>query len=221
MKKMRLTLTVVCMMLLLAGVHFEGQAQRDKSEIMTPQKGKVAKEEADLLTKDGWKTDKYTIEEQLASTWQLMCTSRPETGDSRYLWVEKETTGDNLKDLVVKNYINGVTNLTYQIELPFISQCKMVMLQKRATLDQLESMEKIVRQMSPMVVQNMCRKSMEIYREKDNVITIRSVYMIDRTKAYDYLCEACVKDASGNKENATLVEVFKEAVKRMAKQSVR
>jgi hypothetical protein len=82
-------------------------------------------------------------------------------------------------------------------------------------------MEKIVRQMSPMVVQNMCRKSMEFYREKDNVITIRSVYMIDKTKAYDYLCEACVKDASGNKDNAILVDVFKEAVKRMAKQSVR
>jgi hypothetical protein len=221
MKKMKFTLTVVCMMLMLAGVHFEGQAQRDKGEIVAPQKGKVAKEEADLLAKDGWKTDKYTIEEQLASTWMLMCTSNPGTGESRYLWVEKEATGENLKDIMVKNYISGITNLTYQLELPFISQCKIVMLQKKASLDQMERMEKIVRQVSPMVVQNMNKKSMEIYRQKDKTYTIRSVYMIDKSKAYDILCEACIKDASANKENATLVEIFKEALNRMAKQSIR
>ncbi len=209
------------MTLLLAGVHYEGQAQRDKSEIMAPQKGKVAKDEAGQLVKEGWKTDKYTIEEQLVSTWSMMCASRPGTGDSQYMWVERESSGKDLKDVIQKNYINGVTSLTYQLELPYLSQCKLVMLQKKGTLEQAELIEKIVRQMSPVVVQNMTRKSMEIYREQDQTITVRTVYMIDKTKFYDILCEACIKDASANKENAILVDVFKEALNRMAKQSIR
>lgn len=221
MKNLKLTLSVVCVVLLLTGGQLFGQNKKGRGDVMTPVKADNFKEMAAKLSNDGWKTDSYTIEEQLASTAKFKCEINPKIGDALYLWSQVETSGSNLKDVREKNYITGMTNLTYQVELPFVSQCKMIMMQKRASSEQISAIEKIVHQISPMVIQNMSKKTMEIYLEKDKTFTIRSVYMIDKSKVYEILVESCVRDAAGYKENAILIDVFKEALNRMNKQSLR
>lgn len=221
MKNLKLTLSVVCVVLLLAGGQLFGQNKKGRGDVMPPVKADNFKEMAAKLSSDGWKTDSYTIEEQLSSTAKLKCELNPKLGDALYLWSQVETSGSNLKDAKEKNYITGMTNLTYQVELPFVSQCKMIMMQKRASSEQISAIDKIVHQISPMVIQNMSKKTMEIYLEKDKTYTIRSVYMIDKSKVYEMMVESCVRDAAGYKENAILIEVFKEALSRMNKQSLR
>lgn len=221
MKNLKLTLSVVCAVLLLTGGQLFGQNKKGRGDVMTPVKADNFKEMAAKLSNDGWKTDSYTIEEQLASTAKFKCEINPKIGDALYLWSQVEASGSNLKDVREKNYITGMTNLTYQVELPFVSQCKMIMIQKRASSEQISAIEKIVHQISPMVIQNMSKKTMEIYLEKDKTFTIRSVYMIDKSKVYEILVESCVRDAAGYKENAILIDVFKEALNRMNKQSLR
>lgn len=221
MKNLKLTLSVICAVLLLMGSQVYGQNKKVRDDIMLPVKADNFKEISAQLTKEGWKTDSYTIEEQLASTAKLKCEVDPKMGDALYLWAQVETKGSNLKDTKEKNYIAGLTNMTYQVELPFVSQCKMILMQKRVAGEQISAMEKIVHQISPMVIQNLSKKTMEIYLEKDNTYTVRSVYMIDKSKVYDILVESCVRDAAGYKENAILIDVFKEALNRMAKQSLR
>lgn len=221
MKNLKLTLSVVCVVLLLTGGQLFGQNKKGRGDVMTPVKADNFKEMAAKLSNDGWKTDSYTIEEQLASTAKFKCEINPKIGDALYLWSQVETSGSNLKDVREKIYITGMTNLTYQVELPFVSQCKMIMMQKRASSEQISAIEKIVHQISPMVIQNMSKKTMEIYLEKDKTFTIRSVYMIDKSKVYEILVESCIRDAAGYKENAILIDVFKEALNRMNKQSLR
>ena len=221
MKNLKLTLSLVCAVLLLTGGQLFGQNKKGRGDVMTPVKADNFKDMAAQLTKDGWKTDVYTIEEQLASTAKLKCEINPKLSDALYLWSQVETTGSNLKDTREKNFITGMTNMTYQVELPFISQCKMILMQKRASADQISAMEKIVHQISPMVIQNLSKKTMEIYTEKDKTYTVRAVYMIDKSKVYDILVESCIRDAAGYKENAILIDVFKEALNRMAQQSLR
>ena len=221
MKKLTLTLSLVCFALLLTGGQLFGQSKKNKGDIYPPEKPDNFKEMSVQLLKDGWKTDNYTIEEQLTSTAKLKCEVNPTSGDALYLWSQVETKGSNLKDIREKNYITGMTNMTYQVELPFVSQCKMILMQKRASSDQIAVIEKIIHQVSPVVVQNLSKKTMDIYVEKDKAFTVRSVYMIDKSKVYEILVESCVRDAAGYKENAILIEVFKEARNRMAKQSLR
>ncbi len=221
MKNLKLTLSVVCAVLLLTGGQLFGQNKKGRGDVMTPVKADNFKEMAAKLSNDGWKTDSYTIEEQLSSTAKLKCELNPKLGDALYLWSQVETSGSNLKDTREKNFITGMTNMTYQVELPFISQCKMILMQKRASADQISAMEKIVHQISPMVIQNLSKKTMEIYTEKDKTYTVRAVYMIDKSKVYDILVESCIRDAAGYKENAILIDVFKEALNRMAQQSLR
>ena len=221
MKNLKLTLSVVCAVLLLTGGQLFGQNKKGRGDVMTPVKADNFKEMAAKLSNDGWKTDSYTIEEQLSSTAKLKCELNPKLGDALYLWSQVETSGSNLKDTREKNFITGMTNMTYQVELPFISQCKMILMQKRASADQISAMEKIVHQISPMVIHNLSKKTMEIYTEKDKTYTVRAVYMIDKSKVYDILVESCIRDAAGYKENAILIDVFKEALNRMAQQSLR
>ena len=119
MKNLKLTLSVVCAVLLLTGGQLFGQNKKGRGDVMTPVKADNFKEMAAKLSNDGWKTDSYTIEEQLASTAKFKCEINPKIGDALYLWSQVETSGSNLKDVREKNYITGMTNLTYQVELPF------------------------------------------------------------------------------------------------------
>jgi hypothetical protein len=221
MKNLKLTFSLVCVALLLTGGQLFGQSKKGKDGIVTPLKGDNYKEIAAQMSRDGWKTDSYTIEEQLISTAQFKGQVNPKSNDALYLWVQQESSGSNLRDVKEKNYISGVTSLTYHVEVPYLSQCKLILMQKRGSAEQMSALERIILQITPMVVQNLSSKTMEIYQEKDKTYTVRSVYMIDKSKVYDILTESCIRDASGYKDNAILIEVFKEALNRMAKQSLR
>ena len=220
MKTLRLTLSIVCASLLLISGQVFGQSKTDKSNIMPPVKADNFKEIASQLSKDGWKTASYTIEEQLVSTAKLKGEMSAVTHDALYLWVMEENTAANMADAKEIINIHAVDKLTYQVALSFLSQCQIVLIQKGLS-ERMRDMNQIVNQIAPMVVQNNIHKSMEIYLEKDKTYTVRTVYMIDKSKVYDILVESCVRDAAGYKENAILVDVFKEALNRMAKQSLR
>ena len=221
MKIVKLWFSVICAFLLLVAGQVFGQGRIDKGAVMLPAKGDDFKSIAAGLVKEGWKTDNYTIEEQLVSTAKLKGELNSSSHDALYLWVQEESTGSNLQDVKQKNYITGVTHLTYYVELPFISQCRLILMQKKGTAEQIAAMEKIIVHVSPMVVQNLSRKSMEIYRERDGQFTVRTVYLLDKSKVYEILSGECIRNAEVNKENAILLENFKEAVNRMAKQSLR
>lgn len=91
MKNLKLTLSVVCAVLLLTGGQLFGQNKKGRGDVMTPVKADNFKEMAAKLSNDGWKTDSYTIEEQLASTAKFKCEINPKIGDALYLWSQVET----------------------------------------------------------------------------------------------------------------------------------
>lgn len=221
MKNLKLMLAVLCTGVLLSGGQLFGQNKKGKEDIMYPVKADNYKEIANQLTNEGWKTDLYSIEEQLASTAKLKGEVNPKSYDALYLWVQLENSGSNMKDVREKNYISGVNSLTYKVELPYLSQCQLLLIQRGGSADQLKTLEKITRKMTSMVVQNLGNRSMEIYLEKDKTCTVRSVFMLDKSRVYNTLRDACLKEASTMEENAILIEVFKEAFDRMAKQSLR
>lgn len=220
MKTLRLFLSIVCASVLLTSGQVFGQNKREKSDIMSPAKADNYKEIAAQLTEDGWKTSAYTIEEQLVSTAKLKGAVSPVYHDAMYLWVMEETTAADIAKAKETNNIDAVNSLSYQVALPFLSQCQILLMQKGAT-DRMKDMNQIVNQIAPMIVQNSILKSMEIYHEKDKSVTVQAVYLLNKDKVYDMLVEECIHQAEGVKENAILIEFFKEAHHRMAKRSLR
>lgn len=221
MKILNLFFSVICAVSLLAAGQLYGQDRIDKGAVMPPVKGDDMKGLASELNREGWKTDRYSIEEQLVSTAKLKGEMNKQTHDALYLWVQEESSGSNLQEVKEKNYISGINRLSYQVELLFLSQCRLSLMQRNGTAEQIAAMEKIIVHVAPQVVQNECRKSMEIHRSQDEQVAIRSVYMVDKSKVYDNLCNECIKHAESDKKNAILTDVFKEALNRMAKQSLR
>lgn len=219
MKTLKLTFSIVCAALLLLAGQVYGQ-KRDKYDVIPPQKGNNAKEQAAELSKQGWNAHIFTIEEQLASTWKLMCEMQS-NNESRYLWAKAEVTTANEKDAIMENFIQCSKDLTYQVQLPFISQCRIIMMQKGNSGDQIAAMEKIVRQITPMVIQNNSKKSLELYKEKDKQVSVQTVFIVDKTNLYDILLKECINYIGDNKDFATLEEVFNEAIHRMAKKNLR
>ena len=220
MKTLKLMLSIVCATVMLTSGQVFGQNKRDRADIMPPVKAENFKDMAAKLTEEGWKTAAYTIEGQLTSTAKLKGEVSSVSHDALYLWVMEETTAADLEKAKETNNMDAVNSLTYQVALPFLSQCQALMVQKGAT-DKMKVLNQIVNQITPMVVQNNINKSMEIYLEKDKSVTVRSVYLLNKDKIYDLLLEECVRQAEGVKENAILIEFFKEAHNRMAKRSLR
>ena len=218
MKTLKLSLSIVCATLLLISGPVFGQ--KDKSDIMQPVKADNFKGMAAKLFEDGWKTEAYTIEDQLVSTAKLKGEMSPMTHDAMYLWVMEETTAADLAGAKEANNMNAVNKLAYQIQLPFLSQCQILLTQKGA-IDRMKDMNKIVNQIAPMIVQNNIRKSFEIYREKDKAFSVQTIYILNKDKVNDMLVEECIKHAEGSRENAILMDIFKEAHNRMAKRSLR
>lgn len=220
MKTLKLTLSIVCASLLLISGQVFGQSKTDKSNIMPPVKADNFKEIASQLSKDGWKTASYTIEEQLVSTAKLKGEMSAVTHDALYLWVMEENTAANMADAKEIINIHAVDKLTYQVALSFLSQCQIVLIQKGLS-ERMRDMNQIVNQIAPMVVQNNIHKSMEIYLEKDKSVTVRSVFLLNKDKVFNMMVEECIHHAEGSKENAILMDIFKEASRRMAKRSLR
>lgn len=220
MKTLKLMLLIVCSTVLLTSGQVFGQNKREKSDIMSPAKADNYKEIAAKLTEEGWKTSAYTIEEQLVSTAKLKGEVSPVSHDAMYLWVMEETTAADLAKAKETNNMDAVNSLTYQVALPFLSQCQILLIQKGAT-DRMKALNQIVNQITPMIVQNNIVKSMEITLEKDKSAMVRTVFLLNKDKVYDILVEECIHQAEGVKENAILIEFFKEAHHRMAKRSIR
>ena len=220
MKTLKLMLSIVCATVLLTSGQVFGQNKREKSDIMSPAKADNYKEIAAKLTEEGWKTSAYTIEEQLVSTAKLKGEVSPVTHDAMYLWVMEETTAADIAKAKETNNMDAVNSLTYQVALPFLSQCQILLIQKGAT-DKMKALNQIVNQITPMIVQNNIVKSMEITLEKDKSALVRTVFLLNKDKVYDILVEECIHQAEGVKENAILIEFFKEAHHRMAKRSLR
>lgn len=220
MKTLKLMLSIVCATLLLTSGQLFGQNKRDRSDIMPPVKADDFKDIAAKLTEEGWKTSAYTIEGQLVSTAKLKGDVSSVSHDALYLWVMEETTAADLEKAKETNNMDAVNSLTYQVALPFLSQCQTLLIQKGLN-DKMKDLNQIVNQITPMIVQNNIIKSMEIYREKDKSFTVRTVFLLNKDKVYDLLVEECIRHAEGVKENAILIEFFKEAHHRMAKRSLR
>lgn len=219
MRTLKFFVTILCATVLLTSGQVFGQSKKDKTDIMTPVKGDNFKEMAEKLTKEGWKTSGYSIEEQLVSTAKLKGEMNHSTHDALYLWVTETTTAADLASAKEANYISSVNNLTYQIAMPFMSQCRMLLLKKGAE-DKIDFMEKIIRQITPMVLQNQLHKTMEIYLEKDKTFTMQSVYMLNTEKFYDVLMEECINQTKAEDGNEILAEVFRETKKRMDKRTL-
>lgn len=219
MKTLKLMLSIVCAIVVLTSTQVFGQ-NSDRTDIMTPLKADNYKDMAAKLSEEGWKTLSYTIEEQLVSTAKLKGEMSPISHDAMYLWVMEETTAADLAGAKEANNMNAVNSMTYQVALPFLSQCQ-VLLMKKGTVERMNDMNRIINQVAPMVVQNNIRKSMEIYLEKDKSVTVRAVYVLNKEKIYHVLMEECSRHAEGSKENAILTDIFKEAMHRMAKRSLR
>lgn len=220
MKTLKLMFSIVCATLLLTSGQVFGQNKRDRADIMPPVKADNFKEMAAKLTEEGWKTTAYTIEEQLVSTAKLKGEVSPVSHDAMYLWVMEETTAADIAKAKETNNMDAVNSLTYQVALPFLSQCQTLLIQKNAS-DRMKALNQIVNQITPMIVQNNIIKSMEISLEKDKSATVRTVFMLNKDKVYDMLLEECIHQADAVKENAILIEFFKEAHHRMAKRSIR
>lgn len=220
MKTLKLMLSIVCATLLLTSGQVFGQNKRDRSDIMPPVKADDFKDIAAKLTEEGWKTSAYTIEGQLVSTAKLKGDVSSISHDALYLWVMEETTAADLEKAKETNNMDAVNSLTYQVALPFLSQCQTLLIQKGLN-DKMKDLNQIVNQITPMIVQNNILKSMEIYREKDKSFTVRTVFLLNKDKVYDLLVEECIRQSEGVKENAILTEFFKEAHHRMAKRSLR
>ncbi|MBP5664554.1 MAG: hypothetical protein J6X16_09850 [Bacteroidales bacterium] len=220
MKTLKLMLSIVCATVLLTSGQVFGQNKGERADIMSPAKADNYKEIAAKLTEEGWKTSAYTIEEQLVSTAKLKGEVSPVTHDALYLWVMEETTAADLAKAKETNNMDAVNSLTYQVALPFLSQCQILLIQKGAT-DKMKALNQIVNQITPMIVQNNIVKSMEITLEKDKSAMVRTVFLLNKDKVYDILVEECIHQAEGVKENAILIEFFKEAHHRMAKRSIR
>ena len=220
MKTLKLMLSIVCATLLLTSGQVFGQNKRDRSDIMPPVKADDFKDIAAKLTEEGWKTSAYTIEGQLVSTAKLKGDVSSVSHDALYLWVMEETSAADMEKAKETNNMDAVNSLTYQVALPFLSQCQTLLIQKGLN-DKMKDLNQIVNQITPMIVQNNILKSMEIYREKDKSFTVRTVFLLNKDKVYDLLVEECIRHAEGVKENAILIEFFKEAHHRMAKRSLR
>lgn len=220
MKTLKLIVTLVCATLLLTSAQVFGQSRKEKSTIVPPVKADNFKEIADRLSNDGWKTSAFSIEEQMASTAKLQSETNPSDHGAMYFWVKEETTASSLSDAMTANLISAVNNIAYQVEAPFLSQCQLILVNKGAT-DRLPAMNKIIAQSVPMVIQSNLRKTMEIYREKDKMNTVQTVYMLDKEKIYDMVVIECSKHAQADKENSILIDVFKEAKARMEKRKLR
>lgn len=220
MKTLKLMLSIVCATLLLTSGQVFGQNKRDRSDIMPPVKADDFKDIAAKLTEEGWKTSAYTIEGQLVSTAKLKGDVSSVSHDALYLWVMEETSAADMEKAKETNNMDAVNSLTYQVALPFLSQCQTLLIQKGLN-DKMKDLNQIVNQITPMIVQNNIIKSMEIYREKDKSFTVRTVFLLNKDKVYDLLVEECIRHAEGVKENAILIEFFKEAHHRMAKRSLR
>ena len=220
MKTLKLMLSIVCATILLTSGQVFGQNKRDRADIMPPVKADNFKEMADKLTEEGWKTAAYTIEEQMVSTAKLKGEMSSVSHDAMYLWVVEETTAADMAKAKETNNMDAVNSLSYQVALPFLSQCQILLMQKGAN-DKMKDLNQIVNQITPMVVQNNMIKSMEIYLEKDKSATVRSVFLLNKDKVYDMLVEECVNHAVAIQENVILIEFFKEARGRLAKRSLR
>ena len=220
MKTLKLIVTLVCATLLLTSAQVFGQSRKEKSTIVPPVKADNFKEIADRLSNDGWKTSAFSIEEQMASTAKLQSETNPSDHGAMYFWVKEETTASSLSDAMTANLISAVNNIAYQVEAPFLSQCQLILVNKGAT-DRLSAMNKIIAQSVPMVIQSNLRKTMEIYREKDKMNTVQTVYMLNKEKIYDMVVMECSKHAQADKENSILTDVFKEAKDRMENRKLR
>ena len=219
MKTLKLMLSLVCAALLLTSVQAFGQNKKNKSDIMPPVKADNFKEIAANLTNDGWKTAEFTIEDQMVSTAKMKAEMSAMSRDAQYLWVMEETTAADLAAGKEANHINAVNKLTYQIELPYLSQCQVILVRKGMG-DKIQLVNKIIRQITPMVIQNNLLKTMEIYREKDNSCKVQTVYMIHKDKIYDMIMDECIKQVKDDKENAALMDFFRESKARMEKKDL-
>ncbi|MBO4655298.1 MAG: hypothetical protein J5644_07115 [Bacteroidales bacterium] len=219
MKTLKSIFSLVCAIVLLLAGQVYGQ-KKGSSVILPPQKGNNAYEQAVKLTGEGWKTAMYNIEEQLASTWKLM--SEADGNVNRYIWAEYESAAESLEKAKMENYMQCIDILSYQVQLPFMSQCRLIMIQKNIGGEQqIAEMEKTVNYITPIVIQNNSLKSMEFYKEMDKNFIVQTVYLVDKTNIYDELLKECVKFVGNYKDAATYTEIFKEAHDRMAKQSLR
>ncbi len=221
MKTLRISVSIFFAAILLLSSRVYGQ-KKDDFDVLTPQKGLNAKEKAAELTKEGWKTNLYSIEEQLASTWKLMCEMRENGNDRRYFWAQSESSASNFSDAMEKNHISCTQDLTYQVELPFLSQCRLIACKKKFSEEQIATIEKVVLHITPMVVSNHSRPSFEIFNQKDKkLVMVKSIYVVDTTGIYDIILKECIKFLGDNEKNAPLIDVFQEAIKRMENKKLR
>lgn len=229
MKKLNLIIIALVASLLLIGGQTYGQARKTtaqvasnkgyvKGEIMKPVEAKDAAKIADGLTQKGWKTDKYTIKEQLISTWTLMSELNEETNTAKYVFVRKVNTQENLKDTKEKNYMDAMDNLGIELMAPLMIQCKAIMEQKKINQDQMKNMMMVMKSVPHATIQRMSRKSMEIYQENDNKFTVETYFFVDKEatlKAVKADCLNYCKEKSMNKECVEIIEtLFRDGSKR-------
>lgn len=218
MKKLNLIAFVLVASLMLIGGQTFGQARKStankasvKGEIMKPVEAKDAAKMADELTQKGWKTEKYTIKEQLISTWTLMAELNEETNMSKYVFIRKVNTQENLRDTKEKNYMDAIDNLGADLMAPMMIQCKAIMDQKKMNPDQMKNMMMVMKSIPHSTIQRMSRKSMEIYLANDNSFTVETYFFVDKEATLKAIKSDCLnycKEKSMGKEYMDILEIL-------------
>lgn len=226
MKKLHFIIIAMVASLLLIGGQTYGQARKStamvaerkgavKGDIIKPVEAKDAAKMADKLTSEGWKTDKYTIKEQLISTWTLMSEFNEKTSTSKYAFAHTVNTLENLRDAKEKNYMDAMDRLGQQLMAPIALHCKAVMIQKNLKPEQEKEMLQILMNIPNATIQRMSKKSMEIYVEKDNSYTVETYFFVDKDETLEAIQTDCINYCKGKSMDKTYISILEVAFKNL------
>ena len=157
------------------------EANKKPDLLMVPQKTVTAEAQARDLAKQGWKSSQYTIEAQLSYTNALKCAIDTTSGEPAYLWIQSEISAPSLMDAKKKAFEFCREKLSRQFSAIVLSRCREVMERKKANEAQTLSLTQALNEIINRIVRLQMQESMEITKEKDNLVTIRLVMVVDKS----------------------------------------
>lgn len=228
MKNVKLFLPLLLISLTLTGTIAYGQdnkakdvksAQRTEinkgaSDVVAPEGVLDAAAEAAKLEKEGWKSERYPVADQLNSTWSKICdvTARSK---SRYDWVKIMISAQTLKDARDNAFKEAANQLSQQVSNEIINNSMSVMETYGAGQLQFRQIERIIRQVVTQVIQNQMIKTFEVYRERGSLVDIQTYVLVDMDKMLKILTAELTKQMSASSDPETSKKIVAEAIRKI------
>ncbi|MBQ9435346.1 MAG: hypothetical protein IJU33_04390 [Bacteroidales bacterium] len=190
------TLKIILLVFLFAMGNVYGQKEGTPSggktgKLIAPSKTTSVEAQAKELSKQGWKVTAYSLEEQLASTYSLMCKVDTMSGEPAYLWAQQEISSSSLKE--AKSYAERLCYeaLIRQFTGYLLARCQNVMQQQGATEEQTIHMYNVLTEAVPRIVRMQAKVSLDISKENGKQAAVRTVMLLDKSKATNMIYGEC------------------------------